>query len=92
MGALLVASAPERDTIVDEAAREAFADRAGRMMAMAAESFNDGLRAYYFSFAAASWFVSPWAMLAISASVAFVLYRREFRSEVLQVLAEDPLR
>jgi uncharacterized membrane protein len=92
MGALLVASAPEHDTVIDEAAREAFADRAGRMMAMAAESFNDGLRAYYFSFAAASWFVSPWAMLAISASVAFVLYRREFRSEVLQVLAEDPPR
>lgn len=89
MGALLVASVPERDVIVDDAQRERFADRAGRLMAMAAESFNDGLRAYYFSFALVSWFFSPWAMLAATAGVVFVLYRREFRSEVLQVLAEE---
>lgn len=89
MGALLVASVPERDAIVDEAQRERFADRAGRLMAMAAESFNDGLRAYYFSFALVSWFFSPWAMLAATAGVVFVLYRREFRSEVLRVLADE---
>jgi uncharacterized membrane protein len=86
MGALLVASAPERDAITDEAERQAFADRAGRLMGMAAESFNDGLRAYYLSFAAVSWFFSPWAMLVATAGVLFVLYRREFRSEVVRVL------
>jgi uncharacterized membrane protein len=86
MGALMVASAPERDAITDEAEREAFADRAGRLMGMAAESFNDGLRAYYLSFAAVSWFFSPWAMLVATAGVLVVLYRREFRSEVVQVL------
>jgi uncharacterized membrane protein len=89
LGALFVASAPERDAIVDEAERQRFADRAGRMMAMAAESFNDGLRAYYFSFALVSWFFSPWVMLAATAGVVAVLYRREFRSEVLQVLVDD---
>jgi uncharacterized membrane protein len=55
-------------------------------MGLAAESFNDGLRAYYMSFAALSWFVSPWVMLAASAGVIWVLYRREFRSEVLHAL------
>ena len=55
-------------------------------MGLAAETFNDGLRAYYMSFAAVSWFFSPWAMLAATAGVIWVLYRREFRSEVLQAL------
>jgi uncharacterized membrane protein len=86
MGALLVAAAPESADFGDEAQREAFADRAGRLMGMAAETFNDGLRAYYMSFAAVSWFVSPWAMLAVTAGVIWVLYRREFRSEVLKLL------
>jgi uncharacterized membrane protein len=86
VGVLLVAAAPEAAAINDEGQRQAFADRAGRVMGLAAESFNDGLRAYYMSFAAVSWFVSPWAMLAATATVIGVLYRREFRSEVLQAL------
>jgi uncharacterized membrane protein len=86
VGVLLVAAAPEAAAVTDEAQRQAFADRAGRVMGLAAESFNDGLRAYYMSFAALSWFISPWAMLAASACVIWVLYRREFRSEVLRVL------
>jgi uncharacterized membrane protein len=86
VGVLLVAAAPEAAAITDEAQRQAFADRAGKVMGLAAESFNDGLRAYYLSFAAASWFISPWAMLAATAAVLWVLYQREFRSEVLRVL------
>ena len=83
---LLVAAAPEAGAVVDDAQRRAFADRAGRVMGLAAESFNDGLRAYYMSFAAVAWFISPWAMLATAAGVIWVLYRREFRSEVLHML------
>jgi uncharacterized membrane protein len=85
-GALLVASAPEHTDYRDDAARQAFAGRAGRVVGMAAETFNDGLRAYYMSFAAAAWFFSPWALVAASAGVVWVLYRREFHSEVLAVL------
>ena len=57
-------------------------------MALAAESFNDGLRAYYQAFAVVAWFVSPWAFLAASWSVVWVLYRREFHSDVLSLLAQ----
>jgi len=85
LGALLVGAAPESADF-EEPQREAFADRAGRLMGMAAETFNDGLRAYYLSFAAVSWFVSPWAMLAGTAAVIWVLYQREFRSDVLKLL------
>ena len=85
-GVLLVAAAPEAAAVIDDDQRRAFADRAGRVMGLAAESFNDGLRAYYMSFAAVAWFISPWAMLATAAGVIWVLYRREFRSEVLHML------
>lgn len=86
-GALLVAAAPPHDRFAGDAEREAFASRAGRMMGLAAETFNDGLRAYYMSFAAMAWFFSPWALMAGTASVVWILYRREFHSEVLAVLA-----
>ena len=87
-GALLVAAAPPFEAFADEARRSAFASRAGRVMGLAAETFNDGLRAYYMAFAAVAWFFSPWAFMAGTAGVVFVLYRREFHSDVLAVLAE----
>ncbi|MDO5623456.1 MAG: DUF599 domain-containing protein [Pseudomonadota bacterium] len=68
--------------------RKQYADRAGALVGSAAEAFNDGLRAYYFSFAAMAWFFSPVALLVATAVVAGVLYMREFRSEVLSVLRD----
>jgi uncharacterized membrane protein len=85
-GALVVAAAPPHNRFADDAERQTFADRAGRVMGLAAESFNDGLRAYYMSFAGAAWFFSPWALAAATAGVIYILYRREFHSEVLAVL------
>lgn len=87
-GALLIASAPEAGRFESEAlSREAFADRAGRVVGMAAESFNDGLRAYYFAFAAIGWFFSPLVFVLATVGVVAVLYRREFRSDVLAILS-----
>ncbi len=88
-GALLVGSAPEaRAFAAGEAgmSREAFADRAGRVVALAAETFNDGLRAYYLAFAALGWFFSPYAFMLATAAVISILYRREFHSDALAVL------
>ena len=86
-GALLVASAPEASQFETQGlSREAFADKAGRVVSLAAETFNDGLRAYYFSFAAMAWFISPLACMLATAGVAYVLYQREFRSDILQIL------
>lgn len=65
-----------------------YAARAGTLVASAAESMNDGLRAYYFSFALLGWFVSPLVMVLATGAVVAVLYRREFRSEVLHILGE----
>lgn len=89
-GALLIAAAPEHTEFdAGAASREAFADRAGRVMGMAAETFNDGLRAYYMSFAAIGWFFSPLAFVVATASVIYVLYTREFRSDMLEVLTAE---
>lgn len=90
-GALLVGSLPERDDLAAmgaqaDAARQAFAERAGRVVGLAAETFNDGLRAYYFAFAAIGWFFSPLAFAVATAGVVWILYQREFRSEVLGAL------
>ncbi len=89
-GALTVGAAPDFQSWRSEAQRQAFASRAGRVMGLAAETFNDGLRAYYMAFAATAWFFSPWAFMAGTATVVLILYRREFHSDVLTVLAEDP--
>ncbi len=86
-GALLIASAPEPAVFASgQASREEFADRAGRVVGMAAETFNDGLRAYYMAFAAVLWFFSPLAFAVGTAGIVYLLYQREFRSEVLDVL------
>jgi uncharacterized membrane protein len=86
-GALLVASAPEARQYQEQGlSRETFADKAGRVVGLAAETFNDGLRAYYFAFAAIAWFFSPLWMMLATAGVIYILYRREFRSDVLDVL------
>lgn len=68
--------------------RERYIDRAAAMVGAAADTFNDGLRAYYFSFAALAWFVSPLAMLGATALVVMILYSREFRSDVLTILRD----
>ena len=86
-GALLVAAAPEAERFLREGlSREAFADKAGRIVGLAAETFNDGLRGYYFAFAAIGWFFSPIVFLLATVGVVYILYQREFRSEVLSVL------
>ncbi len=86
-GALLVGSAPESHEFTSPQMRDAFADRAGKVMGIAAETFNDGLRAYYLSFAVVCWFFSPHAFAISSVAVLLGLYRREFKSDVLQVLS-----
>jgi len=87
-GALLIAAAPEAKRFEEEdISREAFADKAGRIVGLAAETFNDGLRAYYFAFAAIAWFFSPLFFIAATIGVVYILYQREFGSDVLGILS-----
>jgi uncharacterized membrane protein len=80
---ILVGAAPP---VASEAGEE-IARRAGQMTALAAEDFNQGLRAYYFALAALTWFVNPVAFIVGSLGVAAILFMLEFRSNAVKVLA-----
>lgn len=56
------------------------------LTSLASESFNAGLRAFYWSFASCCWLLSPWLCVFCSAALAFGLWRREFRSDTLRAL------
>lgn len=87
--ALVIGSMPDpKDFDSGQFDRRHFADRAGTLLGMAAETFNDGIRGYYFAFAAIGWFFSPLVFVLAAALIAMILYAREFRSEVLRVLAD----
>ncbi|HXX85361.1 MAG TPA: DUF599 domain-containing protein [Casimicrobiaceae bacterium] len=63
---------------------ERFVECASRVAAYAGYNFNHGMRAYYLSMAAMSWFLHPWLMIAATTLIVLVLYRREFRSNTLE--------
>ena len=82
---VMVGAAPEM-TAPDEE-RQFFVKRATATATLAAESFNNGLRAYYFALAALMWFLNPWAWMAATSWVVLILYHREFHSEALRAIA-----
>jgi uncharacterized membrane protein len=82
--AILIGAMPSPRSNVDDylpAAR-----RAAMVVTMAARHMNRGLRTYYFSMAALSWFLNPWLFMIGSGAVVWILYRREFSSDIVSVL------
>lgn len=73
----------------DQADREVFVRRGGATASLAAESFNNGLRAYYFALAAMTWFLNPWIWMVSTSWVVAILYYREFHSSALRALEQD---
>ena len=84
----MIGSAPNLADYKDgpDSARIDFADRSGKLVALAGESFNDGLRGYYFAIAAMTWFVQPLFYMAATSVVVVVLYFREFHSSALHAI------
>jgi uncharacterized membrane protein len=89
--AIVIGAAPSAAGFANEgeAARKSHADRVGKLVALAGESFNDGLRAYYFAIAALTWFFHPLAFMFATTIVVVILYHREFKSLVLQTLIHE---
>jgi uncharacterized membrane protein len=81
---IVVGAAPD----VDESGEctQRYIEAASRLAALAGESFNRAIRAYYFSMAAVTWFLHPLALILTTTWVTCVLYRREFRSPTLAAL------
>ena len=56
------------------------------IFSLAFNSFNKGIRAYYFGIALLSWFIHPGLLVICTIGVVAVVYRREFRSRTLKTL------
>ena len=82
---ILIGAAPMAEDC-DEAIRESYPLRAATILTRATNTFNRGLRAYYFGLASLTWFVQPWFLVLSCIWVVLVLYRRDYRSQTLDAL------
>lgn len=76
---------PDDDTVTAND-RRSMAIYSAKVIDQASHSYNNGLRAFYFSMAVLSWFISVSVFAGAAALVTAVLYHREFRSRSLQAL------
>lgn len=67
---------------------EVHAHRTARLIGIAAEHANSGLRSFYYAIAAMGWFFHPWALVAATTWVILILLRRDFFSRSRRLLAE----
>ena len=74
--------ASQRDT--PEA--EAHVIRTTRLFETAGRHFNRGQRAFFFALAYLGWFVSHWVLIATTAAVVIVIWRRQFASNAWQAM------
>jgi uncharacterized membrane protein len=58
-------------------------NRSAKILSMAANNFNFGLRAYYYSLAVLTWSLHPLVFMATTSLVVYILYSREFNSSSL---------
>lgn len=63
------------------------AERCARLIGIAAEHANSGLRAFYYAIAALAWFFHPLLFMAATFWVLLILVRRDFFSRSNRVLA-----
>ena len=82
---ILVGGMPSRSH-GDAEGRAIYVAAAGDVAALAGESYNNGVRAYYFSIPLMAWFANAYAFLAVTLVITFVLYRREFSSPIMKAL------
>ncbi len=72
----------------EAAVRVSYVEAGSRIVALAGESYNNGVRAYYFSIPLMAWFLNPLLCIAATIAVTIVIYRREFYSPVLVALKD----
>lgn len=67
---------------------ERHASRTARLIGIAAEHANGGLRSFYYAVAAMTWFFHPLGLVVGTTWVIFVMIRREFFSRSRALIAE----
>lgn len=81
---IMVGAMPDLST--DASIRAKYIDAGAFIASMAGETYNSGIRAYYFSIPLMAWLIHPLLLLGATIAVTIVIYRREFRSPVLKAL------
>jgi uncharacterized membrane protein len=91
--AILIGAAPVELAACPPGEAARYAERAARVASRAADHFNRAMRAYYFGLAALSWFIQPYLFILLTAWVTVVVYRREFRSNTVELLGpvDEPI-
>ena len=86
--AILVGAVPMSRGDNGEAVQQG-ARRAAAMNVVAARHFNRGQRAYFFALAYLGWFASAYVLMAGTAAVLYVMWRRQFASDAREAILED---
>ncbi|NNM72902.1 DUF599 domain-containing protein [Enterovirga aerilata] len=89
-GAILIGAIPNPGPETSRAEMELAAWRAASMNTVAGRHFNRGQRAFFFALAYLGWFVSAYVLMASTAAVLFVMWRRQFASDALAALGRGP--
>jgi uncharacterized membrane protein len=82
----IIVGASPKATEAEPAEVTQYVENAAHIAGLAGDSYNNGIRAYYFAIALLAWFVDPLMFLAVTLVVTLVLYRREFFSPMLDSL------
>ncbi|MGI9450395.1 MAG: DUF599 domain-containing protein [Geminicoccaceae bacterium] len=88
---LILVGAVANSDQLDDGCRQ-IADRAARIANSTGRHFNRGIRAYYFGLAALSWFLHPWIFIFLTGWVVLVIYRREYRSNLLETVGKPNIQ
>jgi uncharacterized membrane protein len=83
---IMIGAAPSNAALPEWS--QSFAERAAKVSSKATNTFNRGLRAYYFGLAYLSWFLHPLVFIVATTLVVGVLFRREFKSGMLRELGD----
>lgn len=88
--AILIGAVPPKGSGASQMEMERAARRAAAMNVAAGGHFARGQRAFLFALAYLEWFVGPWLLMATTAGVVCVMWRRQFASDIrAALLVED---
>jgi uncharacterized membrane protein len=82
----MIGATPETGS-ADVEARRDHAERTARLIGIAAEHANSGIRSFYHAIAAIAWFFHPLLFMAATTWVMLILARRDFFSRSLRLIA-----
>ena len=84
---IMVGSAGSSDNVTENVRERA--NNAANVGTIASAHTNRGIRAYYFGLALPAWHIHPFALIASTLTVVWILYRREFHSLTLRLIVMD---